>query len=220
MPATLNKKSLRVPKRLSESLFASLIETAIIHNKLNIEELTTISFDKLKKILLETLNGCTNEIGDLRSTVLYTDDIVKEADLLNRRGKTRLALTLYATAIEHSLNDIINKSLLTKNLDPKDIESILKLDITSKTTWLLPLLGLPKLSNNCSKNIKMIADKRNEFVHYKFKGKFDNERDCDEEQYKNLCLNAKSVISLLKRYNTNNLISTNKIKKILKNLGQ
>lgn len=95
-------------------------------------------------------------------------------------------------------------------------ENIMRLDIESKRTWLLPLLGLPRFSNNCSKNIKIIADKRNEFVHYKWRGMFEKEQESKNKDYEEYCKKASLTIAHIKRYKTKNLITQNKIKNILK----
>lgn len=210
-------KSKKSYLRFAESMVISVIETAILHGKMSIEEFTDKPFNEIKDILLDTVKACTNKDEEFRSTVVYTDDITKEAKILQDKQNYRLALILYATAIEHHLNDIIQKTLISKNFFLSEIENIMRLDIEAKRTWLFPLLGLPRLSKNCSKNIKAIADKRNEFVHYKYKGSFEKEADIKDKEYENLCEKAISTVSYIKRYKTQNLITHSKIKKILNN---
>lgn len=210
-------KSKKSYNRFAESMLISVIESAIIHGKMSTEEFVNKPFDEIKDILLETIKDCTNKNDEFNSTVVYTEDIAKEAILLQKKQNYRLAMVLYATAIEHHLNDIIQKTLITKNFYLNEIENIMRLDIEAKRTWLLPLLGLPRLSKNCSKYIKVIADKRNEFVHYKYKGAFEKDIKNKTKEYEDMCKTAVSTISYIKRYKTQNLITYSKIKKILDN---
>lgn len=207
-------------KQLSNSLFLSLLETAIIHKKMNLDDLENKKLKDYKDILLDMVKDCSDESGGMNFTIAYTEEILKEANSLKSNGKYRLALILYATAIEHHLNEIIQRALLNKIFKTSEIESIMRLDIDSKRTWLFPLLGLPRLSENCSKNIKSIADKRNEFIHYKWKGLFDDESEKLNNKYLELCNKAPKVISVIKRYKTKNLVTVSKIKKILKEKKQ
>lgn len=210
-------KSKKNSARLAESLTISLIETAIVHGNMSMEEFESKPLIEIREILLETIKDCTNKDEELNSTVIYTEDIANEAKALKNKQNYKLALVLYATAIEHHLNDIIHKTLIGKNFHLNEIENIMRLDIEAKRTWLFPLLGLPRLSKNCSKYIKSIADKRNEFVHYKWKGLFEKEFEIKNKEYENLCEKAISTISYIKRYKTQNLITHSKIKRILDN---
>lgn len=210
-------KSKKSYAKLAESTTICLIETAIVHGKMTIEEFANKPLGEIKDILLETIKDCTNKNDEFNSTVVYTEDIAKEAKILQKKQNYRLAMVLYATAIEHHLNDIIQKTLITKNFYLNEIENIMRLDIEAKRTWLLPLLGLPRLSKNCSKYIKVIADKRNEFVHYKYKGAFEKDIKNKTKEYEDMCKTAVSTISYIKRYKTQNLITHSKIKRILDN---
>ncbi len=207
-------------KKLAIDLILSFLETAVIHKRISLEDLKSKELKDFKEILLKLIKDGSDTKGDVRFAISYTEQISKEANALKQKGAFRLALILYATEIEHHLNDIIQKALLGKNFKTSEIESIMRLDIEAKRTWLFPLLGLPRLSTNCSKNIKLIADKRNEFIHYKWRGLFDSESQKLDKQYVELCNKAIFVISNIKRYTTNNLITQNKIKKILKNKKQ
>ena len=210
-------KSKKSYAKLAESTTICLIETAIVHGKMTIEEFANKPLGEIKDILFETIKGCTNENEEFNSTIDYTEGIVQEAKVLKNKKNYRLALVLYATTIEHHLNDIIHKSLISKNFHLNEIENIMRLDIEAKRTWLFPLLGLPRLSKDCSKYIKTISDKRNEFVHYKWKGSFEKEFNDKDKEYENLCKKAISTISYIKRFKTQNLITHSKIKRILDN---
>ena len=201
--------------KFAESLIASIAETAILNNKISVENFKNKPFAEIKDILYETIIECTNENGEVAFTFGYTEEIIREAESLKEKQNYRLSLILYATAIEHYLNEIIQKSLASKKINLKEIESIMRLDIEAKRTWLFPLLGLPRLSKSHSNYIKIIADKRNEFVHYKWKSSFIKEHSDKNEEYENLCEKAKSTLKYIKGYKTKNLISQNKIKKIL-----
>lgn len=207
-------------KKLADSLFLSLLETAIVHQKISIDDLKRKKIINLKKILLDTVNECSNTNGEVNFTIAYTDFLSKEANYLEQRRNYKLALVIYAIEIEHHLNEIIQKALLYKKFKVSEIENIMRLDIEAKRTWLFPLLDLPRLSNYCSKNIKLIADKRNEFVHYKWKGLFDSESEKLDKKYVELCNIAPRIIGVLKRYKTKNLVTASKLKKILNSKKQ
>ena len=58
-------KSKKSYLRFAESMVISVIETAILHGKMSIEEFTDKPFNEIKDILLDTVKACTNKDEEL-----------------------------------------------------------------------------------------------------------------------------------------------------------
>ncbi len=147
----------------------------------------------------------------------YLDSIKEEAESLYNKQKYELAIGLYGIWLEHWINDLIKTKCIIKKLSLKEAEDIIKnTNNYSKYTWLLSLLDLPPISKKYLIIINQLIEKRNTFIHYKYKGvEEDNLYKCNEE-YKSLCLKMPSLIKYLKYYFSKNIISLKSIKKITK----
>ena len=205
----------KIYKDLVAPLF---LEQLVAMGDVDIEVLKNLKKDEIVKIIEPYVNECIANPDFMRCSIIYVDTLTKQAELLKEKEYYNIALALYAISIEHLLNDIISKALVLTEIKDNEITNIMRLDIESKRTWLFPLLNLPRLSENTSNYIKKIFDKRNEFVHYKWKPKTHDEIEQETKEYKNLCEKSKIVIKNLKKYITQNLVSRNKIKKQIKNI--
>ena len=133
----------------------------------------------------------------------HREDILDTADDLNKKGHTQLAISLYATFIEHTLNKIISIECSYKNIDRKTQTEIIKTNI-GKCTWLFKLLGLPQLKPQYVKMILKISEERNSYLHYKWKPSPDkiSDEDKTEKDKQEKIDKIKALIKYLKNYDT------------------
>lgn len=140
---------------------------------------------------------------DFKIITDHREEILKMADQLNKKGDNKLAIALYATFIEHTLNKIISIECSNKNIDSKTQTEIIKgVNIIGKCTWLFKLLGLQQIKQNYVKTILQISEERNSYIHYKWKPEPDIETEKTKKNADEKIENIKALIKYLKNYDT------------------
>jgi hypothetical protein len=100
----------------------------------------------------------------------YRRTLLKTARQHTASSNPLLALVLYATYFEHHLNRLIAGGLVRQKFSTSDIGAVIRdASQRAKTGWLLRLLGI-RLSQKHVSVIIRVMEKRNEYVHYKWKG--------------------------------------------------
>ncbi len=86
---------------------------------------------------------------------------------------------------EHHLNDLIHLYCLEKSIDNKTQSTIIQsVNIWGKFTWLITLMEYPTFNKGHLNTIKLLADSRNSFVHYKWKDDPNFNKIIDSEKEK------------------------------------
>ena len=68
---------------------------------------------------------------------------------------------------------------IIKNISKKTINALIRnSNLIAKFTWVLEIIELPKFNSKHLASIKKLTDRRNSFVHYKWKS-FENDIDYD-----------------------------------------
>jgi hypothetical protein len=170
--------------------------------------------EKIRQFLNRKNKPSFSIVVDHRSTILSL------AEQQNKEGHRELSISLYATFVEHSLNNIIHHQCLKKKIDEKTkLEILRSVNLMGKCSWLIKILGLPPLKPDHVKTILTIADERNSFFHYKWKPEPDTDKtpdlDNDERIHNEKIKKAKALIKYLKNYGTK-LEYNGKKKKIIK----
>lgn len=195
-------------EKLKKSL-AKLIIPSLVNEMHNVGLITdsdlldrNIVSSKLKKYI--DIHGSSifkNIVIDHRDTIL------RIAEQQNNEGHTELAVALYATCVEHTLNNIVQVECIKKKYDAKTNLDILRnVNLSGKCSWLFKLLGLPALKEEHIKTILNIADERNSYFHYKWKPDPDSNKIIDLKKRDEIHIEKinkiKSLIKYLKRYET------------------
>ncbi len=128
------------------------------------------------------------------------------AEEANKAENQELAIALYATCVEHSLNRIIHTECINKKIDSKTKTDILRtVNLMGKCTWLISLLGLPKIKEDYVKMIQQISEQRNSYFHYKWNPEPDSDKVPDPDRKREMHLgNIKKMKVLLKYLNSYN----------------
>jgi hypothetical protein len=127
--------------------------------------------EKLREKLKEFL-----EKIDFIPVTDYLGSLLKNARRFKLAEDYEDAILFYAIFFEHTINRIIDAACRKKKIDKKTaIEIIKSVSIHGKVNWLFILLGIPKRNAIHKKRLLEIAEERNSYVHYKWKGyDFDN----------------------------------------------
>lgn len=134
---------------------------------------------------------------DLDPVIDHTESLLSKAREAHKAGDLSIAVLMYATYVEHTLN-----LFLMKLAEARDIPSaqyammIREASLRAKSTWLLPLLGSRPLSELTITRIQRLAEARNAFIHYKWNQKYSLAK---ADQNKSI-MDAEKVVLALQRY--------------------
>jgi hypothetical protein len=99
----------------------------------------------------------------------HTDALRKLGRDLKKSGSLGVACAIYPTWVEHTLNYIVSVGVQRRGFGNETAKQIIReVRLPGKLTWLLPLLGFRPLNPTHRETLNMLAQKRNEFVHYKW----------------------------------------------------
>ena len=130
-----------------------------------------------------------------------------------------LSLVLYATYIEHWFNDLINCLAVTKNLDDNATEKLIKMFTNdARLDVLLPLFNLPEIDNDIKKDLKILFDTRNYFIHYKWKPKNEKKGAEQIQKFIDYSKKAPKIIEYLNNYVKQNIYNRDFLKVFFANL--
>jgi len=134
-------------------------------------------------------------------SVDYKDDLLNQARINRRRMHYTIACLLYATWVEHWVNDIISIYGSRNGLEDEDIIQIIRdTKFQAKVTWLWTLLDLKPISVKHRRSLEELITWRNGFVHYKWKQKSGEDLIADIKQLAEILERFENTITYLNRY--------------------
>ena len=193
-----------IDKHLGKQLFSEIVHSFYADGTLTESDLklpTREFLDKFLSIVKKT---------DLKPIVDYRETILSQAEEFLRQKQFEYATVFFAMFFEHTLNGIIHTECKRRHIEEKDQSTIIRsVDLYGKLTWLPLLLGHKKFNEKHLKTIKLLADKRNAFVHYKWKMEVEDEVVEDlkiQEQFKQV----KAAVKYIRLYESNFFYLKNK----------
>jgi hypothetical protein len=107
----------------------------------------------------------------LQVVIDYQPRLLYSARNLSRRPHPIESVILYATWTEHWVNAILLTTALKRGTSEKDaVQMVRDATFRAKLGWLWMMLGLPPIPEPHLSRVQLLADIRNEHVHYKWKG--------------------------------------------------
>lgn len=185
----------RVFYEFFESYFRSYIEDGSIPiaNR-SVSEIMS-DFDAA---IAELLEESESDGIKIHATLDYRATILERAATEASNGSPQIAITLYATWLEHFFNGIINLSMIRRSYSPKSITSLLReLRIPTKATALWEICELPPLRENHIKLMERVLNARNAFVHYKWAPAPEEELDSRDERVREALTEVADLVELL-----------------------
>ena len=105
---------------------------------------------------------------NLKLITLIDNDFIEIAEYSFSVGKPLVAIMLFATSIEHKINEFYRDVLLYKGLNESEItEAIRNSNIHVKLGWLLSISSEDKMEIKLKNSLKKLFEFRNSIVHYK-----------------------------------------------------
>ncbi len=175
-----------------------------------------VDLSKPKSEVWDQFVAAANELDDEMDPVIdHTEELLASARRARKEDDYSLAVLMYATWVEHSLNLILFELAVDRKMLRAHFNGMIKeASLRAKSTWLLPLLGGKALSPSSVGRIQKLADARNAYIHYKW-GQTYKEARADQGR---ALEEAEKLVKMLQRYKIveAQLVSTRS--KIIRNL--
>ncbi len=152
--------------QFAEMLLRTLIRNWLVGGQMGEVEINTSNIDQIA----EQIALAISNLDDNQLLTDYSEDLLEDALAAEKDKRIRVAILLYATFIEHKINGFIDALVRRKGLSAQvAIDIIRQMPIQQKLTSVLELLGVPPFGKVERNAINEIMNRRNEFVHYKWK---------------------------------------------------
>jgi hypothetical protein len=123
------------------------------------------------------------ETAEIHLVLDHRTTLLAEARRFSEAGGHEIACVLYATWLEHWVNSLIVAGCAQTGLAPDTATEVIReTSFRGKYTWLPLLLRFPPIHPPHQAAVLRIAELRNRFVHYKWKGTSLDELDVAEER--------------------------------------
>lgn len=127
----------------------------------------------------------------------YTGDLLEGARAYRRKRQPYLSCVLYATWTEHKLNQWVWALANKKFLPVDDIEAMIReTQHRTKVSWLLRILGAPNMPMRHRQAVQQVMERRNAFVHYKWR----QHRPSDQRALEELLKAFERTVTYFRRY--------------------
>lgn len=193
----------RSGRALLESIVRSVVDGGVVSGKIDPRG------KKPKQLAIEVrdfLLRLKNSKIPLTASTDYRSTLLREARIQLAKGEHEFAFTLYATWLEHWANHLIISFGRRKKLPEKELRSIVRESpFRAKFTWVLSLLGLPRIAENHLRCISSIADYRNSFVHYKWDSDLDEPTRTRDARLSTLAAQTEKTIRYLAQFENKHL---------------
>lgn len=133
-----------------------------------------LSDEEILQAVIELLRVDLDDTADAESmeglvTISFEESLLTEARRFGADGKLEFAVTMYATWFEHWLNALLLWGIERRGLSEPDArQAVREANIRAKTGHLWTLVFAEQLEPTISEVIRAVAERRNEFVHYKW----------------------------------------------------
>ncbi len=182
-----------------QGLVQSIAESLLIQGYIKTEDFSD------KKILLEKIRKLIPENEEnLFLTITYHVTLLTEGKRYVKTKNYELAYIFYATYFEHFINEILDIWAKKNSIEYRISSSLIRrVTLEDKYTWVLKLLKLPVFNEKHWKTIKIVSEKRNNFIHYKYNSESANTSfNPKEEEWEKDYINILSAVTYTKRYRT------------------
>ena len=152
---------------LAESLIRGFGSELVKSGQVDLFEL---SHDEFVEIVRSELRKSLAAGESISITLDYQRGLLAEARRFRDDGPARYAVVFYATWIEHWFNSMFAWKAESLALPRDDIDRLMRQSIVDKAGLLWRLCFLEAFPDDLKKSVLRIAEQRNKFVHYKWRG--------------------------------------------------
>lgn len=161
-PAFLERTEKWVARQLLESVFQTAVSRGDISIKGKSQDQILEEFRKY--LTVEKLRTVP-----FRYAINYTETLRALGRDFLEKNQPWITVLMYSTWVEHTLNFLISVGLERRGFGDATVKQVIRdVSLAGKLSWLLPVLGFRAIHSGHRDTLKALADKRNEFVHYKW----------------------------------------------------
>lgn len=151
-----------------QEIVAAILEEAIRRGEINPKGK---SDEELRAEFLAYVKRATGP-AEFEIIIDHTGTLLAEARAYRRASRFELACVLYATWVEHFLNQLIQLGAIRRGLVEADAAEMIRgLSYRGKATWALPLLGFRRIAPGHVAALLKLGELRNRYIHYKWRGR-------------------------------------------------
>lgn len=161
----VSQEGRELQEALLESILRSLARTMILRGDVD----ATISASELRTLAWREFVDL-REAGLLQSVpvVDHSNTVLEDARRFAADGKLEYAFVFYGLHLEHRLNRAIREGGVRRSLTEAESVELMKRSIYDKTGVLWILLFDERMPDDLSRDIRAVANVRNQFTHYKW----------------------------------------------------
>jgi hypothetical protein len=155
---------------LVQDVYETVLRAFVEDGTLEIEGKTPAEITAEFLSILRSRMGANLDIDlDIDSIIDHRENLLAHAKAQVDAGNNWIAVTLYATLVEHLVNAIITRALERKGHDSAVIIPLVReLRLRTKISALWAIAGLPAINEDHRKLLDQLIEFRNSFVHYKW----------------------------------------------------
>jgi len=179
-----------------------LIETAVVDGNLDPRGKTKKQFhDEVLKYLRDIVQNK----APIAWNIDFRSGLLRQARRLRKNKKREEAVLYYATWIEHMLNSMVAAIFRRRKLPDDWIRDFIKESgLKAKYAFVIIILSDKRPSKQQAVSIREVADRRNQFVHYKWLYYQEEKGDELKKSYERALVQAEKIVRHLqeieKRY--------------------
>jgi hypothetical protein len=169
----------KIDPELATDVLRDIFRSMIEHGSVDVGDRPADEvIDDFWHLMADLRRGATDyETPKWSSTVDFRKSLRERAAVAAAEDDQWIAVTLYATWLEHFINGLLVTTLGRQGLSERTVKALIrKLDLITKATALWEIAELPPLSEEQLKVVEMTTNLRNTFVHYKWSGADSEER--------------------------------------------
>jgi hypothetical protein len=118
-----------------------------------------------------------------------------------------LAALLYATWVEHVLNELITVAVSRKGEPDALARRIIRdVQLSAKLDWLLPLLGFRPIGQKHAERLRKLAEFRNQYAHYKWPYIDVDNGEPSSKAVSTFLIDCRPTLAFLARYSSSQLL--------------
>jgi hypothetical protein len=188
-PAPEDRERLELTADLLEQYLTSYVETGLVE----------VGDRAVGEILDEISRNISEDVEyqdfELRPVFDHRDSLLDRAASAASEGQLEIAVVLYTTWIEHSVNGLLLLSLERQGISFESCKALIReLRLTTKLTALWEIAHLPELPATHLKLIDQAVSRRNAFVHYKWSSAPEREEKNQRSELGEIVLQIGSLI--------------------------
>ncbi|MFC6081663.1 hypothetical protein [Sphaerisporangium aureirubrum] len=177
----------------AEAVFRSYIEDGSITTT---GKSGTEIVDEYATLIDKLIDTSELDVMEFHTSIDHRDILLERARVEAEHGHDQLAITLYSTWIEHSVNGLLALAMERQGRSKQVVTPLLReLRIPTKITALWELVGLPALREGSVRVLDQALNFRNAFVHYKWSATSDQEHRTHTERLHAIVPEIERVVS-------------------------